>query len=110
MKRSAIKKGAPKKPSGEDAKYLAACKGQNCYLRIPGVCRNDVESVVPAHSNQSKHGKGLGLKARHMFTIPACYFCHAELDQGHKFSREEKFQMWDDAYSLWEVDRGIAES
>jgi len=77
------------------------CRGQPCYLRIPGVCRNQVDTVVPAHSNQSRHGKGRGIKAHDEFTVPACFHCHAELDQGAQFTREEKFALWDAAYERW---------
>jgi len=37
------------------------CHGQQCYLRIPGICRNDPATMVPAHSNQLKDGKGTWL-------------------------------------------------
>lgn len=107
MKRSAIKKRAPKRRAGHDSNYLAACRDQNCYLRMPGICCNDPSTSVPAHSNQSVHGKGMGLKARDEFTIPACWMCHAELDAGRRFTREERRDIWDKAYARWEVDRGI---
>ncbi len=34
-----------------------------------------------AHSNQSKHGKGRGIKASDEFTIPLCQRCHESFDQ-----------------------------
>src|SRR6516225_7205350 len=50
----------------EGSKYLAACRGEECYLRVSGICQAlgwGSETVVPCHSNQSKHGKGGALKA-----------------------------------------------
>ena len=43
--------------------YLALCRGQDCYLMLPHVTIHGRETVVPAHSNQSQHGKGMGIKA-----------------------------------------------
>ena len=77
------------------------CHGQQCYLRIPGVCRNDPATVVPAHSNQLKHGKGRGIKADDFYTVPACYWCHMELDQGKHLTKWERRTMWDAAFDAW---------
>ncbi|WP_249178627.1 nuclease domain-containing protein [Burkholderia cenocepacia] len=94
----------PKKATGEDAKYLAACRGEPCYLLIRGICprRSADETVVPAHRNE---GKGMGLKVPDRLTVPACYWCHAEYDQGHKLTRDEKREMWNQAFRRWEPAR-----
>jgi hypothetical protein len=55
-------------------------------------------TVVAAHSNQSKHGKGLGLKAPDSLVAALCHSCHHELDNGNKLSKEEKRHFWDQAY------------
>lgn len=87
-------------------KHLAdMCHGAGCYLLLPMVACTGIQTTVPAHSNQSKHGKGMGIKALHQYTVPACGACHAELDQGKRFTREEKAQFWDDAYARWEPVR-----
>lgn len=77
------------------------CHGQQCYLRFPGICRNDPDTVVPAHSNQLMHGKGRGLKADDRMTVPACFWCHYELDQGMRFTKEQKRDRWDLGYDRW---------
>jgi hypothetical protein len=86
-------------------KFDTACRGQNCYLQIPGICRNDPATVVPCHSNQLIHGKGKGLKARDEYTVPGCYWCHAEIDQGRRFNKQEKFAFWDQAFASWQPVR-----
>jgi hypothetical protein len=94
-----------KKPTVEEgSKYLAACRGEPCYLRE--ICLGDAspDIVVPCHSNQSKHGKGGAKKAEHIYTVPGCYWCHTWLDQGSA-PREEKFAAWDLAYEQWEPIR-----
>ena len=85
--------------------YLALCRGQQCYLRLSHVIIHDPATVVPCHSNQSKHGKGMGLKASDEFTVPGCFSCHAEIDQGRTLTKQQKFDAWDAAYARWKADR-----
>jgi hypothetical protein len=55
-------------------------------------------TVVAAHSNQLKHGKGRGIKASDAMVAALCYSCHMELDQGSKMSKEERKEFFNDAY------------
>jgi hypothetical protein len=55
-------------------------------------------TIVAAHSNQMRDGKGRGLKANDYRIAALCYKCHAELDQGKNMSREERLNMWEDAH------------
>jgi len=55
-------------------------------------------TVVAAHSNQGRDGKGRSLKANDYRIAALCFTCHAELDQGHKLSREERLNMWEAAH------------
>jgi hypothetical protein len=103
LERNPAKRRAPKKPTvAEGSKYLAACRGERCLLRI--VCGGEAspDIVVPAHRNE---GKGMGLKVSNDLTIPACHWCHIEYDQGKCFTREEKRGMWNRAYAEWEPIR-----
>ncbi|MDR5776267.1 MULTISPECIES: nuclease domain-containing protein [unclassified Caballeronia] len=103
LRRSAMKSRVKKPTAAEGSKYLAACRGEPCYLRVAGVCIG-AQTVVPAHSNQARHGKGLGIKAKHEFTVPGCMACHAWIDQGSA-PRDLKFATWDRAYERWEPVR-----
>ena len=107
LKPSSMKRRIPKRRAGHNKAYLEACRDELCYLRIPSVCIGGISTVVPAHSNQSKHGKGMGLKANDEFTVPACHSCHQQIDQGNIFSRDEKFTIWDQAYAIWEPVRTL---
>jgi hypothetical protein len=119
MKRSAIvrpaavpktrKRRKPKPRSGHDQAARNICKGQQCYLRLPGVCLGaaGAATVVPAHSNQGAHGKGERIKAHDRYTVPACHSCHAEIDSGNRLSRAQKFHAWDMAYAAWEPVRAL---
>ena len=57
-------------------------QGRPCMLRVPGICCHNPETTVLAHSNSSRHGKGLGMKATDAFAVWACHTCHSWLDQG----------------------------
>ena len=68
-----------------DAKRLAAIRKLHCV-----VCgRSPVDA---AHSNQSKHGKGMGLKACDSKTIPLCRNHHQEFDRFQKMNRSQSVE------------------
>lgn len=94
--RSRSKTNSNPRPATGEAKL---CKGQPCYLRIPGICTGQAQD--PCHSNQAAHGKGKGIKAHDYYTLPGCRACHNELDQGMRYSRIEKFAIWDAGFALW---------
>jgi len=104
--RSGMKRSRKRRRSvvGLDAKYIAACKGEPCYLRIEGVCCGDWRTVVDCHSNQGRHGKGMGITAEHRYTVPGCATCHVFIDQSGA-DQEEKFVAWDRAFEIWEPRR-----
>lgn len=54
--------------------------------------------VVAAHSNQLKHGKGVAVKAHDHKIAYLCDKCHHEIDNGHKFSRQERIEIWQEAH------------
>jgi hypothetical protein len=102
LKRTAMKSRIKKPTVEEGSKYLAACRGEQCYLRVNGICRlnpND-ETIVPCHENSLSAGKGMGLKASHERTVPGCYWCHAWLDQGTAL-RHQKEIAFGLAFSEW---------
>lgn len=105
MKRSAVaikpRRRSPNADPDRDTKYLKACRGQQCFLAIPGICRGEVETIVPCHANWGAYGKGLGLKAKHIYTVPGCMRCHYELDQGFSLTKEVKRATWEWAYTRW---------
>jgi hypothetical protein len=85
--------------------YLALCRGQPCYLLVPGVAHHPPDTVVPCHSNDHKHGKGMGIKALDIYTVPGCATCHFHLDQGKSLDKAERREIWEAAYVHWEIAR-----
>ena len=61
-------------------------------------CGIENGTIVACHSNQSKHGKGMGMKAPDSLVCALCSTCHYELDNGRKQSKGERRHLWDQAY------------
>jgi len=61
-------------------------------------CGTQDGTVVAAHSNQLRDGKGRGLKAHDYRIASLCYKCHADLDKGTRMSKAERIEMWEEAH------------
>ena len=55
-------------------------------------------TVVAAHSNQQRDGKGIGIKAHDYRIAALCRSCHFKLDQGMTLTKEERKEMWEEAH------------
>jgi hypothetical protein len=55
-------------------------------------------TVVAAHSNQLRDGKGRGIKCSDALIAALCYRCHAEIDQGRALSKVARVEMWEEAH------------
>ena len=55
-------------------------------------------TVVGAHSNQLRDGKGRSIKAHDYRIASLCFDCHMWLDQGAKLSKQERLEMWENAH------------
>jgi hypothetical protein len=62
------------------------------------ICGRSDGTVVAAHSNQLRDGKGRGLKANDYRVAALCYGCHAEIDQGKSLSKVERVEAWEEAH------------
>ena len=61
-------------------------------------CGANDGTIVAAHSNLGRHGKGMSIKAHDCFVAYLCWICHPPLDQGFLFNRLEKEQLWTAAH------------
>jgi hypothetical protein len=85
-------------------KLLEAARESPCQI-----CGANDGTVVAAHSNQLRDGKGRGLKAHDYRISSLCYQCHMDLDQGSKLTKEERVNKWEDAHRRtigWLFDNG----
>ena len=65
-----------------------------CTLEIPDACRGYVlEGLEPCHGPKSWLDGGGAMKASDVFAA-GCHWCHVELDQGNRLTRDEKEWYW----------------
>lgn len=76
-----------------NTKLLEALRAFPCQL-----CGIEDGTVVAAHSNQLRDGKGRSLKAHDYRVAALCHHCHAEIDQGARLSRAEREARWEAAH------------
>ena len=69
-------------------------------------------TIVAAHSNQLRDGKGRGLKAHDYRVAFLCSKDHYELDQGYGMAKFERVAMWEEAHRKtigWLFENGYVE-
>lgn len=86
-----------KKNPVRSSKLRDSARGQECTLRVAGVCNYNPETTVLAHLDSEV--KGMAIKSADTFAVYTCSCCHEWLDR-HQGSREER--SW---YSLRALDR-----
>lgn len=62
------------------------------------ICGRQDGTVVAAHSNQQRHGKGMGIKAHDYRVAALCHHCHMEVDQGKSMTKEQRADLWNEAH------------
>jgi hypothetical protein len=78
------------------AELLDLARGAPCLVNIAGVCNNNSATTVAAHSNELRHGHGVGIKAHDVFIAFACSACHDVIDgrSMNKFSAAQRREFW----------------
>ena len=69
-------------------------------------------TVVAAHSNQLRDGKGRGLKSSDARIAALCYRCHSDIVQGRSLSKDQRVEMWESAHRAtigWLFENGHIE-
>lgn len=61
-------------------------------------CGIEDGTIVAAHSNQLRDGKGKGIKASDYRIAALCFKCHYDLDQGAKLSKQDRVNLWEEAH------------
>ena len=74
-------------------KLLVACREIPCQL-----CGAEDGTVVAAHSNQLRDGKGRGLTASDYRIASLCFLCHSQIDQGKDLNRVMRVELWELAH------------
>ena len=61
----------------KQTKYTKSARGQECQVRIHGICNHNPETTVLAHLN----GGGMGMKSLDIHAAFACSNCHDAIDR-----------------------------
>jgi len=73
---------------GKQTKITKSARGEDCQIRIPGVCNFNPETTVYCHVG----GGGMGMKASDLHGAYGCSSCHSVLD-GHSKDRYPKEEL-----------------
>lgn len=82
--KAAFKAPAKRKPMKSRGPKMTpirkSAQGEDCLIRIPGICNANPETTVLCHDNRLSSGKGMGLKAPDTEAAYGCSCCHDVLD------------------------------
>jgi len=73
--------------------YVRSKKLLQLVASLPCQLCGSEQYVQAAHTNWGG-GKGRGIKADDNLTAALCMWCHHDIDQGNKWSRQERQQAW----------------
>ena len=73
-------------------KIRESAQGQDCQVRLPGICNFNPETTIPAHVGS---GGGMGSKVSDLHIAYCCSACHAEIDgQTMKIENREQVELY----------------
>jgi hypothetical protein len=75
------------------SKITESARGQECQIRLPGVCNFNVETTVAAHYRMSGLC-GTAKKPDDIFTAWSCSACHDEVDRRTRTIDNEDARHW----------------
>jgi hypothetical protein len=63
------------------SKITESARGEDCAIRLVGICNFDRATTVWCHANGSAAGKGIGMKSHDLLGAYGCSACHAIVDR-----------------------------
>lgn len=77
------------------SRITESARGEECQVRIPGVCTFDPATTIWSHARHGSAGKGKGIKALDLCGAYACTACDAAYDQmiGAKHMTREQIDL-----------------
>ena len=75
------------------AKILKLAKDAPCMM-----CAMQDGTVVAAHSNQLRDGKGTGIKSHDYRIAFLCYQCHHMIDNEKALNKQDRIAAWEEAH------------
>ena len=78
--RVAVERVHVKTPERKQQSIRDSARGEDCLVRIPGVCTSDPEKTIWSHAPLGAAGKGRSLKALDLCGAYCCTACDAAID------------------------------
>jgi len=72
-------------------KIRKSAQGQDCQVRLPGICNFNPETTIPAHVGS---GGGMGSKVSDIHMAYCCSSCHDEIDRRTRLMDAEKAELY----------------
>ncbi len=72
-------------------KIRESAQGQDCQVRLPGICNFNPETTIPAHIG---NGGGMGSKVSDLHIAYCCSSCHDEIDRRTRLMDAEKAELY----------------
>lgn len=91
----------------QSKKLRDSARGQECTLRIPGVCNFNPETTVLAHLACGQ--KGMGLKSPDNMAVFSCSACHDRLDMrstAGELDARDVLRALGETQAIW-ISRGL---
>ena len=63
------------------SKITESARGEDCQVRIIGICKGDPDYTIWSHARHGAAGKGKGIKSLDIAGAYACTACDAAYDQ-----------------------------
>ena len=95
------------------SKIRESARGEDCQVRIIGVCSNDPQMTIWSHARWGAAGRGRGIKAHDLCGAYCCTSCDAAFDGQIRtvYSRDEIDADWCQGHFrslVMLIDKGLA--
>jgi len=84
-------------------KIMAAAKGQDCTLRLVGICNFNPETTVAAHVGRRR---GMACKSGDNMVVFACYDCHNAIESERALYADDKLRSLEETQEIL-IDKGL---
>ena len=76
------------------SKITESARGEECQIRMPGICNGNRDTVVWMHANGMAAGKGIGMKSPDVLGAYGCSSCHDEFDRRTRHVGRDVAHLW----------------
>ena len=80
QRKIAVARIEPKTPQRVQQSIRDSARGEECTVRIVGVCTGDTATTVWSHGPFNDAGKGMGIKGLDLVGCYSCWACHDVVD------------------------------